>query len=680
MTRNAHQNYRPDIDGLRAVAVALVILVHAFPNYVPAGFIGVDIFFVISGYLITGLILKELSQDNFSFRKFYAHRFRRIAPALSIVLVSVWVMGWWILLSDEFVALAKQVVAGATYVCNILFWREAGYFDLASERKPLLHLWSLGVEEQFYLVWPALLFLWHRRKWNIEKLIVSLVIMSFLFNVLRVQQHTTEVFYVLQSRFWELLFGCWLAYRENLQPRSEKLSGFGNLQSNNIKSAIAAVLLVTSILTITSEKLFPGWWAVLPVSSAFLFIWAGPKAWVNKYILSQPILVFIGLISYPLYLWHWPFLSYLYIAENHGPNITAPIIWTTILLSCFLAWVTHKWIELPVRDTLFKSKSPVQRQTNYIVSAFVAIAVISSLGLITIKYEGFGFRFEEYEKRNAQFKWTFEEDKNCRSLFGYQYESFCIHNDPKPQVMILGDSHGNHLYGGMATIPHPFKLIQVGTCAPVDSVIYDRYTQDSNPCIHYPEMWAFNKKLMTEVLPTVKLVILAAFWPTYIPGGKLTPDDRVIWKFQPVDEKESGHSQEQIFEAALSRTISYVESKSKQAIFYLDTPELDFYPDSCIDGRPLKLRSLVTKDPCVMPLEIVMKRQEASRRIAERLKIRHPKLKVFDPLPYFCNKQYCEAKSEGNILYRDAHHLSIYGSQQLALRFSEWLKNEGIEL
>src|SRR5262245_60944905 len=204
---------RQDIDGLRAIAVLLVVAFHASPWLVPGGFVGVDVFFVISGYLITKNVLRDIDERSFSFLDFYARRCRRIVPALIVVLAAVWAFGWRTLLPDEFKALGTHLVAGATFTTNLVLWREAGYFDVAAEVKPLLHLWSLGVEEQFYLVWPALLFVAARRG-RAGAMLVLLTLGSFLVNVISQQHHAVAAFYLLPSRFWEILTGAGLAFVE----------------------------------------------------------------------------------------------------------------------------------------------------------------------------------------------------------------------------------------------------------------------------------------------------------------------------------------------------------------------------------------------------------------------------------------------------------------------------------
>ena len=327
MNYHISPKYRPDIDGLRAIAVLAVIGFHASPSLIPGGFIGVDIFFVISGYLISTIIMNNLERSSFSFVEFYIRRINRIFPALFIVLFTCYIFGWFVLLPDEYKQFGKHVAGGAGFVSNFMFWIESGYFDNAAKTKPFLHLWSLGIEEQFYIIWPLLL--WIAWKQRLNLLIITLLVMliSFALNITRVNsEHLDAAFYSPQTRFWELLVGSVLAYFNlHKQAYYSKLTlleawfdkRVGPLiylhQSNpkntllNLLSFLGATLILISILLISKENSFPGWWALMPTAGAFLIILAGNKAWLNRAVLSHRSFVWFGLISFPLYLWHWPF-------------------------------------------------------------------------------------------------------------------------------------------------------------------------------------------------------------------------------------------------------------------------------------------------------------------------------------------------------------------------------------
>jgi len=334
------ESYRPDIDGLRACAVFSVMLYHAFPNVVRGGYVGVDIFFVISGFLISSILLRELAEGTFSIATFYGRRVRRIFPALTICLAAVLAYGFVSLLPSELMQLGKHVVFGAAFLSNIAVWSETGYFGIAATLKPLLHLWSLGIEEQFYILWPALLWMAFRLKTTaVGKLVVVLFLISFSVNVWLSSVNILDDFYLPISRFWELLAGAALALRPQpaLSPYARSwisATGFG--------------ALLVSVALFNAELRFPGWWALLPVSGALALMAAGPGALVNRTVLSHRIVVLVGLISYPLYLWHWPLISYAYIIRLG--KMPTPLMAAGLLIATFpLAWLTYRFIERPIR-------------------------------------------------------------------------------------------------------------------------------------------------------------------------------------------------------------------------------------------------------------------------------------------------------------------------------------------
>ena len=331
-----HPKYRPDIDGLRALAVLSVLLFHYFPNWLPGGFVGVDIFFVISGYLITGIILDNLDKGSFSFGDFYKRRARRILPSLLTILICVMAAGWFLLLPDEFVALGKHLASAASFLANISLWQEAGYFDTASGKKPLLHLWSLGIEEQFYIFWPLIIWaVWKRGRPFLHSA-VAITTISFAVNLAIMYRHPVADFYSPASRFWELGVGAILTCLVRAHPAW--------LRTNpNLMSIAGFSLIAAALILIREGAPFPGWWALLPTSGAALIMAAGASSRINASVLSNRPAKFIGQISYPLYLWHWPLLSFGYIVCNGIPARTDRLV--LFALSFPLAWLTYKFLE-----------------------------------------------------------------------------------------------------------------------------------------------------------------------------------------------------------------------------------------------------------------------------------------------------------------------------------------------
>ena len=365
-------NYRPDIDGLRAFAVLSVVLYHAFPNAIRGGYVGVDVFFVISGFLITSILLTEMDEHKFSFAAFYGRRVRRIFPALAVCSSAVLAYGFVSLMPSELTQLGKHVFFGAGFLSNIALWSESGYFDIAASLKPLLHLWSLGIEEQFYIVWPALLWVAFRTKAN---LLVVLFLASFAINIVLSSTDISDDFYLPVSRFWELLAGAGLASRRHVVPAS-------NVRSWISFGGLAALLVSTTVFT--PELRFPGWPALLPVAGAVAVILAEREAPVNRIVLSSRAMVFVGLISYPLYLWHWPLISYAYIIRMGRPP-TSLMASGLVAVSFLLAWATYRFIECPVR---FGAHS--RRRTQVVAASVAALGVC---GLVVWTKSGFPERF-----------------------------------------------------------------------------------------------------------------------------------------------------------------------------------------------------------------------------------------------------------------------------------------------
>lgn len=334
--------YRPDIDGLRAVAVLGVILYHSFPKALPGGFTGVDIFFVISGYLISGILYKGHREGNFSFSQFYARRIRRLFPSLITVLLLCLAYGWLVLLPTEYEKLGKHVAAGTLFIQNIVFWTESGYFDTAANLKPLLHLWSLAVEEQFYIIFPLLLVLLWKKTRILVPLLVLFLIGSFGMNILMSYQNPATDFFLTPYRGWEFLGGNLLAWWHYDQGKEEKIP-----RCKEAFSWSGTILMVLGMTVLAKEQPYPGWRAMLPVCGTLLVMEGGREAWVNQKILSHQAMVWVGLISYPLYLFHWPVLSFVHIVRGQEPP--SWMIVSALGVALLMTLLTYYLVEKKVR-------------------------------------------------------------------------------------------------------------------------------------------------------------------------------------------------------------------------------------------------------------------------------------------------------------------------------------------
>ncbi len=523
MKPDGDSEYRADIDGLRAIAVLSVIGFHAFPRVMKGGFIGVDIFFVISGFLISGLILKSLGEGRFSYLDFYARRIRRIFTALAVVLAACLIYGLFFLLPNQYADLGRQVAAGAGFAANIYFSHERGYFFEAERFRPLLHLWSLGVEEQFYIAWPLLLAFFYRRSLPIAGLIGFVLLGSFAWNVAWVHTQPGLTFYLPMTRFWELLLGAMLAYAavtaENNLARELLASPAASAgRSARIRSeacaGIGILLLAAGLLLINDAKPFPGWWALLPTLGTVLLI-AGRHSRFNRRILAHPAMVFVGLISYPLYLWHWVLLAAAPHPAGHL-QFTA-VRCGVVALSFLAAWLTYELLEKPVRFGAHRARMVP------ILSG--AMGLIGLAGVSVAVTHGAGYRLPPQLRPLASFDYDHETAYRVNAcLFATdrplsKLAAECI--DPPeagaPLLLLWGDSHAASLYPGLRAMQrrdHDFRIAQMtaGSCPPLLGV-------QIGPRKKYCA--GFNDAVIARV-ETLRpdIVLITGFWSRYADSPK----------------------------------------------------------------------------------------------------------------------------------------------------------------
>jgi peptidoglycan/LPS O-acetylase OafA/YrhL len=449
-TNLSHLKNRRDIDGLRGLSIILVVCFHSFPEYIPGGFIGVDIFYVISGFLISSLIFKSLEENKFSFLTFYIRRVKRLFPALILVLITVYWIGWYILINSEYINLGKQLVASAVFMNNILLWRDAiSYFGEeffhSSLLQPLLHLWSLGVEEQFYLIWPPLIWLTWKKRRTLFRVLIIIMISSFIFNVYWSTTNIITAFYSPLSRFWEPFIGSYLAYVSIYNPyKLSKVRYLTHEFLNNkiilqhFQSLVGFILIIIAAFTISQDSIFPGWLALLPTLGAYLMIQAGAQSIVNSIFLSNYILVWFGKISYPLYLWHWPVLSFAFLYYFEPPTIYLRI--TCIFLSIILSWFTYQFIEKPIR---FKTK-------RIFIPIILCLSMLSIglVGFVTYKFNGFPSRFSTIFKSEPVSK-EWREDICFLSHQTHIDKKRCLSKGTGELIFLWGDSYAAALYPGL---------------------------------------------------------------------------------------------------------------------------------------------------------------------------------------------------------------------------------------
>ncbi|HEX4328148.1 MAG TPA: acyltransferase family protein [Burkholderiales bacterium] len=575
-----HQKYRPDIDALRAIAVLFVLGFHAFPSILPGGFAGVDVFFVISGYLITGIILSDLQQERFSLLAFYERRVRRIFPALIIVLLSCLLAGFFLLKASEYKSLAWHALGGALFSSNLILWHETGYFDSAALMKPLLHLWSLGIEEQFYIVWPLLIWLTCKRRVH-TWIIGAIMVLSFI--VWAGDTDATARFYSPASRAWELCLGAILT---TVRVRSTAL-------------AILGLILMAVGFAVIREG--AAWLMLLPTIGTALVLVSGIK--------SPAALTYIGKISYPLYLWHWPLLSFASIVNDGLPGRTARLV--LVVLSFPLAWATYRFLEKPRR---FRPRT--------LVAAMCGVAIV---GLSLFLSNGIASRYgnPQNDLLTRDYKVALDQcDWKAKDL-----TVFCSSSE-NPKIAVIGDSHATHLLYGFEREHIDIALLATGSCPPAIGV------ENAPGCgRHLTEALRFIRDK-----PSIHYVVLSAYSRYF--DGNPELGVRVLSGYQ--------------------RTIDNLRAQNLKVIFVVDGPEFRVSPEQCAPAPWLRQR---LAHAC--PLDL-MPRAIYEKSIAS-LKAANPDVKFLDAFSALCSDT-CVPYKDGRMLFTDEHHLSTYGSTLVVSR------------
>ena len=649
--------YRPDIDGLRAIAVLSVVFFHAGIQSLPGGFAGVDIFFVISGFLITRILMEMIEARRFSLANFYMRRARRILPALYMVVASIFLMGLLVLPPLELVGLSKSVLATNLFVSNFLFWRQAGYFDVAAELKPLLHTWSLAVEEQFYVVWPLVLALSYRCGWRLKWMLVVLLALSFGAAGLLLVKTPNAVFYLFPFRAWELLMGAALA--------AGYLGHIADSRWKHICSLVGLGLLLSSVFFLNKALPFPGWNALPPCLGAALLIAAGKDAVVNRYVLSARPLVLVGLISYSLYLWHWPLLVYVRVLNLGQLPVADAVI--AIGISMLLAWLTWRYIELP-----FRSVGKVSRP-GYVAKFAMLGVLLCVVAGTALAYKGFPGRIRpdavvaqdaalDFNTARAGCHldmanivlpaWT-----NCTSqrLTGTTEKS----------VVVWGDSHAEAIVPGvmvMSGLPESQLLHLTKTsCPPLMGAKVIRGGME------YRECEAFNKKVLALLTESsaITTVVLAARWPVYASGAPFGVPEELPGTvgyslITGASNMPVPSTSIEVLEAALGNTVELLVRAGKKIVVVGSVPEMRFDVPACVARARMAFSADIE---CGLDHKAVGQRISKVNAAVNRSASRHQAVTVY-PDRILCQHGYCDVEGpEGQVLYHDHNHLSTAGAR-----------------
>lgn len=633
-------DYRADIDGLRALAVLAVMAYHAFPEHVSGGFVGVDVFFVISGYLISNILLGQLEQGQLRWKLFYVGRIKRIFPALITVLLAVGGAGWVALFADEYDQLGRHMAAGSVFASNFLLWHEVAYFDNAAATKPLLHLWSLAVEEQFYLAWPACLWLVYRVTPRVGWFLGLVVATSVGAALLAVQNNPSAAFYAPYLRIWELALGALLAWK---RPRVAD-QGVACLLS------VCGLLLIAFAITrFTATQAYPGWRALVPTLGAALFIAADARGGANQVLALRPM-VWIGLISYPLYLWHWPLLAFAHIVAGGTPD--ALTVWGCLVLSFVLAWATYRWIEVPIRYSAAGS---------FIAAPLAgAMAAVGALGVLLHLQQGFPQRIPptvaHQESRAAD--WQFPPpEMQPASIEGIALQKV---GGNGPLTLFFGDSNMEQygvriaqLLAGNSASQRGAVFLAEGANVPIDGV-------ERSDTHSHTETANF---MRLALLPQVDRVVIAAAWGLYFNSDiadlglqKETP--RFSIGGQSL-ESQSGREQAA---ASLTRAIKSIVAAGKRVYLIAGIPAGHEFGRNAgfANGRSL----LLARTPASADVSVPRARVEARQKVVLTLLqqvAQDSGATLIDPVPALCAPQTCPAQFHKDIGHLRAsfvrHHL-----------------------
>ncbi len=655
-----HPTYRPDIDGLRAVAVLSVVTYHAFPSLLPGGFIGVDVFFVISGFLISGIILGNLERGAFSIADFYCRRINRLFPALLVVLAATYLLGWITLLAAEFSQLGKHIAGGATFTSNLLLWRESGYFDNEAARKPLLHLWSLGVEEQFYVFWPLLVWLAWTRRINMLAVIVAIAACSFALGMLQTASDPTAAFYSPFSRFWELMLGAMLACA-SVQRRRTLPVVTATVRVARLAASVIGAALLVSALALVREQDFPGWWATLPTVGTLLLIAAGPGGLFNRTILSSKPLVWFGLISFPLYLWHWPLLSLVEILQDEPAPALRGFL---ALLAVALAWLTYRFVETPVRHGSSRKRTAV---------ALGALMVIAGCaGFATYQLDG--LRSRAVVAQNIDPDTGFdggwpEYATDCDFVGPEQKDLFYCAVDARgmPRFALIGDSKAGALFPGLfrtSSAGGTWLFIGSGDGGPLLPVLSDHLIYSG-----------YNSKAVEDAIAVVGAM-------ESIDTVVIATATRALFNLG-VDDSIEGLPGSNNLEPALEgldAAVRRIVSAGKHVVLLVDNPTLPPKED-CIDrttSSALVNRLLIRPSSrnCHLPLARHRQLSRKYRDLLLEIERRHPgNVSVFDATGILCDEAggICSPTKGGRLLYGITDHISDYAATLVGRALNEFL-------
>ena len=646
--------YRADIDGLRAIAVLAVITFHFFPNFLSGGYLGVDIFFVISGYLITSIIIGKLKSNSFSIKLFYLSRIRRILPSLILVLLFSIVIGWFILFDYEYRQLAKHTVGSSIFLVNFLFSLEGGYFDIQSELKPLLHLWSLSIEEQYYLIWPVLILVLWRLKVNLFLFLILFILVSFFWENIFFINFNHSSFFSPFSRFWELIFGGFISLIKY------KNIFIKHRPNYNLITLFALIFIAISFILNNGKYENFKILVLIPILATGVLIIFENNNIISSLLLKNRFLVWIGLISYPLYLWHWPIYSFVNIVLYE--QLTFQIKLICILTSFALAAATYHFFEKPIRNI----------ELNFKILIFpIALATIAAISLNIYLKDGLSERpINAESSRDLSNGDEINVLKICPSNYANIIGISCIADTRNPKKYVLiGDSKSNALIEGIIDTSSANYWFLLGG---------DSKNGFPAPFISDNERY---KKIQKIIVPTIEAISKDESIEIVAMAFALRNYAEINNDYSWYNAHEArGYVESEI---ALKNTIERLIKHNKKIIIVLDNPPMGkaFY----CDKRNIQLFSKNTfnnknkfQKNCKISLEDYYLFRSKYIESINNISLQYPnKVHVFDTTKYFCNvkKEYCERKFNEINVFSYSDHISYEIAKKIGLDLNLFIKN-----
>jgi peptidoglycan/LPS O-acetylase OafA/YrhL len=644
--------YRPEIDGLRSIAVLPVILFHAGFSSFNGGFVGVDIFFVISGYLITTIILTEMELGTFSITKFYERRARRILPALFLIMLVSFAFGWFLLFPADLKDFSQSLVAVPLFSSNILFWFETGYWGVENELKPLLHTWSLAVEEQYYIFFPVfMLVMWRCSKLWILRSFILITCASLFYSHWAQQNFPSANFFLLPSRAWELAIGAGVAFHFIY-----KGDFIQNILSSKLINELFGLfglgLVFYSIFFFDEHTPFPSFYALVPtIGTALIIIFSSSSTYLGR-LLGSPIPVGIGLISYSAYLWHQPLFAF----ARHR-SLSEPLEYIFILLTfltLILAYLTWRFVEKP-----FRSKTRISRNNIFLFGICGSLFFIS-LGLAGHFTDGFNgiVKGSRVTQEIIERKWKINHGLSETCANEYASSDICRTSE-QPEIAIWGDSYAMHLVQGILSSNPTAKVIQVtkSLCGPI---------LDISPIdAKHPKLWGlgclkFNDdfKEWLKVNNSVKYIVISSPFSQYI-----SAENKILNRDGSIQRTDRW-----LLKSQLRATLNTLQSLDVTPIVFSPPPADGNNIGRCLARAEWMGMSL---DNCNFKTSQFTKERNTIFSILDELSTDY---KIIRLDKMICVETTCRTHIEGTWLFRDAGHLSIEGSSLLGYKYDFYKK------